>query len=300
MERPAPQDVGKPYWSSDDVFASADFPFAILTADPQPPDQLHDHRGFSEIAVIYRGAATHCTELEAYPVRAGDVFFITGDLRHGYRDVDDLHLKNLCFDSARILAYNAHLRKLPGFHALFRLEPKYRSSHRFESRLKLNPEDLGHVLGLIAAMEEELEQRREGYEVTVIALFLQAISFMCRRYAKSHHPTSRHLMRMGAVIGFIETHYAEGVDIERLQEIAQLSYSALIKNFKEATGLSPIEYLLRVRIARAIEMMRNPSISVTDIAFAVGFSDSNYFARQFKQIMSMSPTEYRRTFVHLT
>jgi AraC family L-rhamnose operon transcriptional activator RhaR/AraC family L-rhamnose operon regulatory protein RhaS len=122
---------------------------------------------------------------------------------------------------------------------------------------------------------------------------MQAVSFVCRCYAHASNPSSKSLMRMANVISHLEKNFAEAVDLNDLQEIANLSTSSLLKNFKEATGLSPIEYLLRVRISRAIELMADDDTTITDAAFAVGFSDSNYFARQFKRIMMVSPSDYR-------
>ncbi len=284
-----PKDV----WTPPDVFPNADFPFGVRYADPQTPHPLHMHRGFSELTVIYRGEGVHFTEEEEYRVRAGDVFVITGNLRHGYKDLEGLCLRNICFDAERILVQTDHVRKLSGYHVLFSLEPKYRRKHKFESRLHLNPDELTHIMSLIRVIEGELEEELPGYEYTVIALFMQAVSYLCRCYSHATHPRSRSLMRMASVISYIETNYAETIELRELQEIAHLSASALLKNFREATGLSPIEYLLRVRISRAIEMLRDESASITDAAMAVGFSDSNYFARQFRRIMQMTPSDYR-------
>ena len=72
-----------------------------------------------------------------------------------------------------------------------------------------------------------------------------------------------------------------------------MSASSLLRNFKDATGFSPIDYLLRIRIARAVELLRSDEMTITSAAFNVGFSDSNYFARQFKRIMKTSPSDYR-------
>jgi AraC-like DNA-binding protein len=65
-----------------------------------------------------------------------------------------------------------------------------------------------------------------------------------------------------------------------------------------ATGLPPIEYLIRLRIRQSMELLTASDMSVTDIAMECGFNDSNYFARQFKRINDMSASEFRKR--HLT
>jgi len=75
-----------------------------------------------------------------------------------------------------------------------------------------------------------------------------------------------------------------------------MSESSLLSTFKEATGQSPIDYLIHLRIQRAAELLCRSVQSISEIAFAVGFEDSNYFSRQFRQTMHTSPREYRRRY----
>lgn len=280
-------------WTSVDVFPHADFPFSIQTANPQSPDALHVHKGFWELAVVYRGEGIHFTADDEYLIQTGDVFVIKDNLRHGFRDTRNLAQKIICFDPNRILIQTDHIRKLPGFHALFELEPKYRATNRFESRLQLSPEETAHMLSLIGMMETELEGALPGYEYTVLGMFMQMVSFLCRRYARSSHKDDSDIMLMANTISYIETHYAEQIGLQNLKDVANMSTSTLLRKFKRATEHTPVEYLLRVRVSHAVALLGNPEMSITEVAFAVGFQDSNYFARQFKRIMRVSPSEYR-------
>ncbi|MCX7001822.1 MAG: helix-turn-helix transcriptional regulator [bacterium] len=63
--------------------------------------------------------------------------------------------------------------------------------------------------------------------------------------------------------------------------------------FRRATGLAPVAYLIRHRLQRAIILLRTTSKSVTDIGLQVGFSDANYFARKFHEIVGVSPRAFR-------
>jgi AraC-like DNA-binding protein len=56
--------------------------------------------------------------------------------------------------------------------------------------------------------------------------------------------------------------------------------------------VTPIAYLIHVRIRRAIDIMRSEGANVTEAAFRVGFSDSNYFSRQFRKVMGVSPRTF--------
>lgn len=288
----------KSLWTRADVFKTSSFPFGISRAEPQDAHVLHLHEQFDELSIVYSGEGVHFTENDEFPVRAGDVYVIKGEMRHGFKDVQDLYLVNVMYDPRHVLLRTNHVKKLPGYHVLFELEPRYRKAHGFESRLHLGPEELGHGMSLVRALEEELDRQEVGYEYSVTAILMQLTVFLCRCYSHAPQPSARSLLRMGDVISYIERNYSESIDLERLHELAGLSTSALLRNFKEATGLPPIEYLLRVRVSRAIELFQFQDMSITDIAFAVGFTDSNYFTRQFKQIMKVPPSEYRRRLQH--
>jgi AraC-like DNA-binding protein/mannose-6-phosphate isomerase-like protein (cupin superfamily) len=284
---------GRDAWTSSELFPDYNFPFSISHDTPQQPDGFHTHKGFWELVVVCSGEGLHCTETEEFMVGAGDVFVIKGEQRHGYKAPRDLFLKNICFSPKVILIQTKYVEKLMGYHALFTLEPKLRRAHRFESRLRLRPEETAHAMSLIALMEKELKDEVAGYEYTVIALFMQTVSFLCRRYANFSSTSTRSLMQMAKVISYLETHYADPIRLTDIEELAHMSSSALLRLFKEATGFSPVDYLIHVRISRAIELFRDYERTITEAAFSVGFIDSNYFARQFKRIMKMSPSQYR-------
>jgi len=82
-----------------------------------------------------------------------------------------------------------------------------------------------------------------------------------------------------------------------LQSLAQESgYSRVhfVRMFRAATGRSPHNYLLNLRIERARELLSNPGLSLTDIALACGFSSHSHFTRVFRQFLGVTPSEYRR------
>lgn len=281
-------------WRKEEVFPFPEFPLSVTYADPQSPHCLHTHHGFAELVLIYRGRGSHFTESDSHVVAAGDVFLVTGEQAHGYRDVDNLCLVNVMFDSKLVSARLPQIRKLPGYHALFLLEPRYRRQHNFDSRLRLNPNELARALTHVDGLVEEILDRAPGYEFMALAILMQLLGFLCRCYPKAHNPASHALVRIGTVLSHIETNYGEDITLDMLCEISQMPRRSFFRIFREATGVSPVEYLIRTRLSRACELLRLTRMSVTDIALATGFSDSNYFARQFRETLHTSPSEYRR------
>jgi transcriptional regulator GlxA family with amidase domain len=122
---------------------------------------------------------------------------------------------------------------------------------------------------------------------------VQLIIFLARRYSDAGTHSSKVWWQIGEVISHIERSYAEPLTLDTLAEIAAMSPRNLIRRFREGTGLSPITYLVRLRIRRAAELLRNTDLSIAEIADAVGISDSNYFSRQFKNTMGVNPRVFR-------
>jgi len=71
-----------------------------------------------------------------------------------------------------------------------------------------------------------------------------------------------------------------------------------MRSFKEITGFSPTQYIIRLRLEKACHLLSTTTLPVTEIAFHVGFDDSNYFARQFHNVIGLSPSHYRNTHKH--
>ncbi|MEJ6719981.1 MAG: helix-turn-helix transcriptional regulator [Akkermansiaceae bacterium] len=75
-----------------------------------------------------------------------------------------------------------------------------------------------------------------------------------------------------------------------------LSHRQLNRRFREATGLSQQQYLMRVRIEEACVRLRGSDDALCDIAFGLGFSDQSAFTAQFRKRMGLTPRQYRIEF----
>jgi AraC family L-rhamnose operon transcriptional activator RhaR/AraC family L-rhamnose operon regulatory protein RhaS len=122
---------------------------------------------------------------------------------------------------------------------------------------------------------------------------MHLVVYLSRTYGRAKHPDSQALLRIAAAISHLETNFDGAVELDDLAGIAHMSKRSFLRTFQAATGQSPIAYLIQIRVNRAADRLRTTDEPVTDVAFACGFQDSNYFARQFKQVMSVSPREYR-------
>lgn len=269
--------------------------------DPQPAFPLHAHE-FHELVLILRGTALHCVRppadgnagLQTFPVKRGDVFVIPPGTRHQYRDLHHLSLVNLLFDPQALGMGEWDIHALPGYHALFALEPAYRHQHQFRSRLQLGDAALAEVQPWVDDLLRELHSRTPGYRTMALARFMQLVAALSRLYTRQPDPESMDLLRIGNAIAHLETRYAEPVTLGELARKACLSPRQFQRVFHTCMGRSPIEHLLVIRLRRARELLRTSPKTITEIAYECGFSDSNYFTRVFRKHTGLPPGQYRK------
>jgi AraC-like DNA-binding protein len=274
------------------VFREDAFPLQVMVLDQFDLD-VHGH-DFTEIVVVLDGVGNHVFQGHQYPICAGDVFAIDRDHAHGYRDTSGLRIANLLFDEPFLMRRAPWVERLAGYKALVHLEPTLRREQAFEGRLRLPPQAMARVAEQVRRLRAELTERPDGYRAMAFALMTELLVDLSRLYVDSGAKQTRDLADVGRVISYLENHYEEPIELAGLEKLLGRSTRTLLRRFNRATGLTPIQYLLRVRVARSCGLLSGSAFSITEIAGRVGFDDSNYFARQFRQVMGMSPSEYRR------
>lgn len=96
---------------------------------------------------------------------------------------------------------------------------------------------------------------------------------------------------------YMEQHYSENITVAKLAELGYASASCFNRRFKRETGITPIEYLIEIRINRAKILLRRKGLSVTEIAMQCGFGSSAYFSSCFQSRLGITPTEYREKYI---
>lgn len=271
-------------------------PLSVMHMPHHGDTTVHQH-DFSELVLVLRGSGVHISPAGDYPIRAGDVFVLHGDQAHGYRNTAGLELVNILFRLDELAIPLLDMVSMPGYHALFTLEPLFRQRDSFESRLRLTPEQLQNIRDLVPRLVREFTTQAAGWKFATVAYFMLIVADLCRYYSHVEDPAAQPLLRLGRVIGHLQHHYADRLTLDDLARIGCMSRRSLTREFTRAMGCSPIDYLIRLRINRAMELLRDSNVSITDVAFRVGFQDSNYFTRQFRAIAGCRPRDLRKMYV---
>ena len=103
------------------------------------------------------------------------------------------------------------------------------------------------------------------------------------------------VMRLRPVITYISEHYGEKIYIKTLSDMITVSPDYFTKMFNDSIGKTPIDSINGIKMNRALELLACTDVPVNEIAEELGFSNTNYFHKIFKQYMDTSPLAYRKS-----
>ncbi|QHI68690.1 helix-turn-helix domain-containing protein [Tichowtungia aerotolerans] len=277
------------------VFGDTGFPLDVSSwiDHGDYPRHIHD---FSEIAIIMEGSGTTEVDGQLFHCHTGDVFVLHGNRPHAYLDTDHLGIINITYNPQIIGLDQFDSGLLPGYQALFVVEPALRSRSPYNRHLTLSLDQLIKVKALTDLMEKELHARQPGCQLMAVGHFMILVTLLSRYYSESEAPDTRKALQLGKALSYLEKHFMEEVQIENLAKISGMSRRSFFRAFSEVTGQTPLAYLMRLRIMKAVEMLEMTDKNITETAFDCGFQDSNYFSRQFKKIMGHTPSDFQKKY----
>lgn len=106
---------------------------------------------------------------------------------------------------------------------------------------------------------------------------------------------SRHCAGIHRAVEMLRAHYEEEFSSQQLADACGMSRYHFFRAFKAHTGSTPYEFLTRIRVERAAELLAEDSTSITDICFQCGFVSHSHFTSTFHRFSGMTPSEYRRS-----
>jgi len=127
--------------------------------------------------------------------------------------------------------------------------------------------------------------------VDLLAIFAQHLSIVANQVAVQRENSESPMISRAKA--YIKSNQTEDLSLGQVAKAVNTSTFYFCKMFKKATGLNFTEYLSRVRIEKAKNLLLNPNLRVSEIAFEVGFQSLTHFNRVFKKVVGQSPTEYR-------
>ena len=143
-----------------------------------------------------------------------------------------------------------------------------------------------------------LWRRQTPWEVPdMLSLFWQTVGAVQHLTVQHYLPESR-TRRIAPAIEYMEEHFAEpDMRISDLAEMCGMSERYFLQIFRAYLSSSPKEFLIRLRLNQAKQLLVSENLSVSEIAALCGFSDLFYFSRSFRSKTGLTPSEYRKNYV---
>lgn len=250
------------------------------------PLEEHMHNDAIEISYFIKGEQVYTIGSTDYTIKSGEVFITLPNEYHSSgkypKDKSDFYY---------LILPMTLLKKL--------LLTQEETDHLINSLLslsqrvfKVNPNLINLFETLLMYGQNPCSFYKTRIRNVLCELILTIIENEKKQCSCTIHP-------MEEVITYIHNHIYEDLSLAQLAHMAHLSEGRFKTNFRFYTGLPPREYILRQKIKQAKQLLSEPSLSITQISYQLGFSSSQYFSTVFKKFTSLSPTTYRNQY-HLT
>jgi AraC-like DNA-binding protein len=141
-----------------------------------------------------------------------------------------------------------------------------------------------------------LSSKQHESVVRLLGIFAEHLSMVSNQIVVREQQSESPVITRAKL--FITEHQGEELSLGEVAKAVHTSKFYFCKMFKKSTGINFTDYLSRVRTERAKNLLLNPNLRVSEIAYEVGFQSLTHFNRVFKRILGQSPTEYRGRLAH--
>jgi AraC family transcriptional regulator len=155
-----------------------------------------------------------------------------------------------------------------------------------------------HLQSLMLALHADLEDGSPAGPLYGESLAVALGHYLIRRHSSRIGSTSPSRAgmpstRLNRVVDYINQNLAREVRLYELANVAGMSLNYFCEQFREATGLTAHQYVLRRRIERAKQFLRNRDFTVAMVTAATGFTDQSHFTKVFRRLVGTTPVQFR-------
>ena len=155
------------------------------------------------------------------------------------------------------------------------------------------------ILAYLKDILQEMENKAPGYEAVckgLLDVLLIRVTRQCHYNARMVPYTNKISKECSTVRKYIDEHFREKLTLEQLSDMVGINKYYLVHSFTRSYGISPINYLLSLRMQECRYLLQSTNFSMAEISDAVGFSSPCYFSQIFHKATGMSPREFRNAY----
>ncbi|CQR47145.1 Bifunctional transcriptional activator/DNA repair enzyme AdaA [Paraliobacillus sp. PM-2] len=236
----------------------------------------HTHH-FTELFYIVKGKGVILLQNQEVPVKENDLVIINPNVEHTE--------KSNSLDSLEYIAL--------GIEGLSFSLPEEKETQMGLYTYRGDQED---ILFYLNKLLSEIKQNEEDYEV-ICQNIIEILIIKLRRdknFTLTKTNTKNLNKSVSLIQHYLNQNYREDISLDSLAEIGHINKFYLAHSFKKDIGISPIEYLQKVRVREAKILLETTNYSIASIAEIVGFSSQSFFTQSFKRFTDKTPSKYRK------
>ena len=259
--------------------------------------RAHYH-DFFELSFILAGQAQHQIGANLFPVKAGDIFFLSNDLPHHYvlGPEERLTVLNIAF-LPEFLESAITFDKLRAGVQFFLVEPFFRSLEDGGGKLTVNGDTFFRMATLGLAIVDAFNRSYPAQSDLVPLLFKAFIMSVNAAYEERVAERPKFYAKREAlfreIIAFLDRRFSERISLASISTAVRLGRTRLAEIFKEKQGMTIVAYINHRRVEQAQHLLRATDMPIITIAFESGFGDVSHFNHTFKRMVGSTPRQYR-------
>ena len=218
---------------------------------------------FYELVIVCSGKARNENSCRSEQVHAGHVYLLPSGSVHRYAKIWNFRHYNILFQPQILDIGSVNIAALPGYSTLFHFQ--FEGGDRCSPLLSVDETILPQLISMIETIRNEIALRSPGWQEAAYFEFMRMLVHLLRHCVPQDTGIGQNAFQIGRAI-------------------------------RESTGSPPGEYLLKLRLKKALLMLMSPN-QISNIAAQCGFRDNNYFSRQFRKQLGMPPRNFHREYM---
>ncbi|MCH5584744.1 AraC family transcriptional regulator [Shimazuella sp. AN120528] len=249
---------------------------------------LHWHDEIQFVLIVKGEACFHINE-EKQVLREGEGLFINSGCLHFAEDKNHSGCKYICLNVAPHFVLSQEL------YATY-VNPYIRATNLPYVFLDEKERWTRNILEAIKEINHLIQQKTPFYEIDItVQLALIWQNLIVNGFPLEYKQTEMlRNQRMKQMLNWIHSHYAEKVMLDDIAQAGQLSRSECCRYSKRMLKQTPMNYITDYRIQKSLVLLLQSDLTVTDVAYQVGFASTSYFIDKFRKSMKMTPFSYKK------
>ncbi|MCX7841488.1 MAG: AraC family transcriptional regulator [Clostridia bacterium] len=265
---------------------------------PQTKGLKYECHNELELSFVKSGRGIYNIEGKLYDIEPDDIFVFNNIEAHGIIHIEpSIVLENtvIMFDPRFIWSFESNL-----FDQRY-LDIFFNRNELFENRIERSNKASAELRRLFREIEDEFINKLPEYQLMIKVKLLSILVVLTRYFGYIKNDGNddsakrkRDLLIVNKVIDYIDSNLASEISLKDLAGIAHMNSSYFSTFFKKYIGISPMEYIIKKRLSRAVEYLRGTDKTILEIACLCGFNNSVSFNKTFKKFIGKVPSDFRQ------